>query len=104
MPDIGECTDYLKEEDVSSSWQNMEEHVPEKYYLKLSNCNHFLRLAERTVYPAPRPIEDLLKKQGGKYPSSDPFKKDVCQVPQKIKTDQDSLEVLDRQTILSPLC
>lgn len=31
MPDIGESPRFLKEEDVSSSWQISEEHVPVKY-------------------------------------------------------------------------
>ena len=103
MPGIGESPHFLKEEDVSSSWQILEENVPGKYYLKPANCNHFLRLAEKAGCPPPRPVEDLLKKQGGKYPSSVPFKKDVCEVPQKIKTNQDSLEVSDGQMTLSQL-
>ncbi|MGX4670503.1 hypothetical protein JNUCC74_15155 [Cerasibacillus sp. JNUCC 74] len=61
----------LKEEDVSSSWQILEEHVPQKYYLKPAICNRFLRLAERAGCPPPLPVEHLLEKQGGKYPSSD---------------------------------
>src|SRR5690625_1673779 len=89
MPDIGEGPRSLKEEDVSSSWQILEEHVPEKYYLKPANCNYFLRLAEKAGCPPLPPVENLLKKQGGKYPSSVLFKKDVCEVPQKIKTNQD---------------
>src|SRR5699024_9176300 len=34
MSVIGEIPHFLKEEDVSSSWQILEENVPEKYYLK----------------------------------------------------------------------
>src|SRR5699024_198788 len=74
MPHIGESPHFLKEEEVSSSWQILEEHVPEKYYLKAANCNHFLRLAMKAGHPPPQPVEYLLKKQGGKYPSSVPFK------------------------------
>lgn len=70
IPDIGERTHFLKEEDVSSSWQILEEHVPEKYYLKAENCNHFLRLEKKAGHLPPQPVEYLLKKQGGKYPSS----------------------------------
>src|SRR5690606_19451944 len=92
MPDIGESPRSLKEEDVSSSWQILEEQVPEKYYLKPAICNRFLRLAKRAGCPPPLQVDYLLKKQGGKYPSSDPFKKDACEVPQKTKTKQDSLE------------
>src|SRR5690625_3865261 len=77
IPDIGESPHFLKEEDVSSSWQILEEHVLEKYFLKPANCNHFLRLAEKAGCPPPSPVEDLLKKQGGKYPSSAPFKVSV---------------------------
>src|SRR5699024_12196887 len=70
MPDIGESPHILKEEDVSSSWQILEENVPEKYYLKPANCNHFLRLAEKASCPPPSPVEVLLKKQGGNTPPS----------------------------------
>src|SRR5690625_7196564 len=76
MPNIGEGPRLLKEEDVSFSWQILEDHVPQKYYLKPVICNRFLRLAERAGSPPPLPVEYLLKKQGGKYPSSVPFKKD----------------------------
>lgn len=65
MPDIGESPRSLKEEDVSSSWQILEEHVPEKYYLKPAICNWFLRLAKRTGCPPPAPVEYLLQKKKG---------------------------------------
>lgn len=104
MPDIEESPHSLKEEDVSSSWQILEEQVPEKYYLKPAICNRFLRLAERAGCPPPAPVEYLLKKQGGKYPSSAPFKKDACEVPQKSKTKQGSTEVLDGHMTLFQLC
>lgn len=94
----------LKEEDVSFSWQISEEHVPQKYYLKPAICDRFLRLAERADCPPPLPVEYLLKKQGGKYPSSVPFKKDVCKAPQKTKIKQNSLEVLDESPSCSLSC
>src|SRR5699024_10879402 len=75
MPGIRESPHVLIEEDVSSSWQILEEIVLVKYYLIPANCNHFLRLAEKSGLPPLRAVEDLLKKQGGKYPSSVPFKK-----------------------------
>ena len=66
-----------------TSWQILEEHVSQKYYLKPANCNWFLRLAERTGCPPPSPVEYVFKKQGGKYPPSVPFKNDVCKVQPK---------------------
>src|SRR5690625_37023 len=104
MPNIGESPHSLKEEDVSSSWQILEEHVPQKYYLKPAICNRFLRLAEKAGCPPPLPVEYLLKKQGGKYPSSAPFKKDACEVQLKKETKKDFMEVLEKQTIPSLLC
>src|SRR5699024_3710134 len=56
MPDIGESPHSLKEEDVSSSWQILEENVPGKYYLKPVICNRFLRLAERAGCSPPAPV------------------------------------------------
>ncbi|MEK3889806.1 hypothetical protein [Bacillus sp. FSL K6-3431] len=101
---IGESPHLLKEEEVSFSWQILERNVPQKNYLKPAICNRFLRLAERAGCPPPLPVEYLLKKQGGKYPSSDPFKKDACEVRLKKETKKDSTEVLEEQKILFQLC
>src|SRR5690625_205354 len=103
MPNIGEGPHLLKEEDVSFSWQILEKHVPQKYYLKPAICNRFLRLSERTGCPPPLPVEYLLKKQGGKYPSSVPFKNDVCEVQPKKKMKKDFTAVSEEQEILSQL-
>src|SRR5699024_2893393 len=104
MSNIGAGPRLLKEEDVSFSWQILEDHVPQKYYLKPVICNRFLRLAEKAGCPPPLPVEYLLKKQGGKYPSSDPFKKDACEVQLKKETKKDFMEVSEKQTIPSLLC
>ncbi|MFD1445118.1 hypothetical protein [Oceanobacillus profundus] len=44
------------------------------------------------------------QKAGGKYPSSDPFKKDACEVQPKKETKKDFMEVSEKQTIPSLLC
>src|SRR5699024_8301417 len=103
MPNIGESQHLLNEEDVSFSWRILEEHVPQKYYLKPAICNRFLRLAERAGCPPPAPAEYLLKKQDGTYPASAPFKHDVCEVHPKKKMKKDVMEVLEEQEILSLL-
>src|SRR5690625_3028347 len=51
MPSIGESPLWLKEEDVSSSWQILEETVPEKYFLKKEHCSRILQLAEKAGCP-----------------------------------------------------
>lgn len=104
IPNIEESPHSLKEEDVSSSWQILEDHMPQKYYLKPVICNRFLRLAEKAGCPPPLPVEYLLKKQGGKYPSSDPFNKDACELRPKKKMKKDFMEVSEKQTIPSLLC
>src|SRR5699024_6671489 len=74
MTCIVECSIMRKDEDVSFSWQMLEAHALQKYYLTPEICNRFLRLSERAGSPPKLPVEYLLKKQGGKYPSSAPFK------------------------------
>src|SRR5699024_6092590 len=68
MPNIGGSPHSLKDEVVSSSWQILENHVPQKYYLKPVICNRFLRLTKKAGCPPPLPIEHLLKKHEGKIP------------------------------------
>src|SRR5690625_1669626 len=67
MPSIGESPRLLKEEDVSFSWQILESTVPEKYFLKKGQCSQILRLAQIAKCSPPKPVEFLLKKQGGTY-------------------------------------
>ncbi len=104
MPDIGESPRSLKEEDVSSSWQILEEHVPEKYYLKPAICNWFLRLAKRTGCPPPAPVEYLLQKKRGKIPVVRPFQERRMRSTAKDKNKTASMQVLDGQMTLFPLC
>ncbi|BFK28507.1 hypothetical protein F320042A7_40770 [Blautia producta] len=77
--------------------------MPQKYYLNPVNCTHFLTLAERAGYPPPEPVEYLLLKQGGKYPSYVPLRKDVCEAVQKREIYLDSCEASDGQMTLFPL-
>ena len=48
-----------------------------QYCLSPAQCSHFLRLAQRAGCPPPAEIEALFLKQGGAYPSPDPFKGSV---------------------------
>ncbi len=74
MPSIGEeAPGLFNEESESSSWQILEDGVPQKYYLSPVQCSRFLRLAERAGTPPPKEIEQLLLKQGGHYPVVRPF-------------------------------
>lgn len=101
-PNIGENPPSYREESASSSWQILEDSVPQKYYLNTVNCTHFLTLAQRAGYPPPEPIEYLLLKQGGKYQSYVPLRKDVCEAVQKEKIFPDSYEASDGQMTLFP--
>lgn len=103
-PSIGEDPRSPKEESVSSSWRILQDGVPEKYYLSPATCSHILRLAEIAGCPPPAKIEYLLKKQGGAYPSSTPFKTGVCAEPPDTKTGRTSSAVSDGQLTLSQLC
>lgn len=103
MPSIGENPPSYREESASSSWRILEDSVPRKYYLNPENCTHLLTLAQRAGCPPPEPIERILLKQGGKYPSCAPLRKDVCEAARREKTFQASCEALDGQVTLSQL-
>ena len=76
MPNIGQAPDW-HDGSVSSSWRILEADVPTKYYLSPAQCAHFLKLAEIAGCPPPKEIEALFLKQGGAYPSPDPFNASV---------------------------
>ena len=101
MPDIGESPHYYNEEGVSFSWRILEENVAEKYYLSPAVCSRILHLAEKIGVPPPEFIEAILLKQGGKYQSSTPFKRDECEERQKKETEEIFLVASDGQMILS---
>ena len=86
-----------------SSWRILEADVPRRYYLSPGQCSHFLRLAERAGCPPPAEIEALFLKQGGEYPSSDPFNCSVCGERPRTDTTCNSGTASDFQMTLFPL-
>ena len=102
-PSIGESPGLFSEEKESSLWRILEDSVPQKYYLSPAICSRFLRLAQTTGCPPPEPVEYLLIKQGGKYPSSAPFRNGVCGVLQNQETSLLSSQVSDGQMNLFQL-
>ena len=102
-PSIGESPGLFSEEKESSLWRILEDSVPQKYYLSPAICSRFLRLAQTTGCPPPEPVEYLLIKQGGRYPSSAPFRNDVCGVLQNQETSLLSSQVSDGQMNLFQL-
>ena len=92
--------------DASASflWQTLEGGVLPQYCLSPAQCSHFLRLAQRAGCPPPAEIEALFLKQGGAYPSPDPFKGSVCGEPPRRGNKQRSKTASDFQLTLFPLC
>ena len=88
---------------VSSSWQILEADAPTKYYLSPAQCTHFLKLAEIAGCPPPKEIEALFLKQGGAYPSQDPFNASVCGRRPKTGRQKRSETASDYQLTLFPL-
>ena len=88
---------------VSSSWRILEGGVLPKYCLRPAQCSRLLYFAERAGCPPPAEIEALLLKQGGVYPSSDPFRCTGCAEPQRTGINTNSETALDFQTTLFPL-
>ena len=104
MPSIGENPPSHSAENASSSWQILQANVPRKYYLSPAVCSRILRLAQITGCPPPEPVEHLLLKQGGKYPSSNPFRNGVCGVRRSPETAPHSSAASDGCTNPSQLC
>ena len=103
MPNTGQGPDWP---DASASflWQTLEGGVLPQYCLSPAQCSHFLRLAQRAGCPPPAEIEALFLKQGGAYPSPDPFKGSVCGEPPRRGNKQRSKTASDFQLTLFPLC
>ena len=101
-PSIGQAPDW-QDGSVFSSWRILEGSVPEKYFLSPGQCSRFLLLAQRAGCPPPAEIEALLKKQGGVYPSSDPFNVSVCGARQNRGSMTSSEAASDFQLTLFPL-
>ena len=101
-PNIGQAPDW-HDGSVSSSWQILEADAPTKYYLSPAQCAHFLKLAEIAGCPPPKEIEALFLKQGGAYPSQDPFNASVCGHRPKIGRQKRSETASDYQLTLFPL-
>lgn len=103
-PDIEEAPCSYREENASSSWQILEESVPEKYSLSPAGCAKLLCLASKAGTPPPKEIEVLLLKQGGTYPSSIHSGSGGFGAPQRNKIRKPSLPLSDVQMTLFPLC
>jgi len=101
-PDIGEIPRHRNGGAESSSWRILEESAPGKYCLSPVVCTKLLRLAQIAGVPPPPEIEYLLKKQGGYYPLSIPFKTEACGARQRQKTRHGLSTVSDGQTSLFP--
>ena len=70
--------------------------------LSPAQCSRFLRLAQLAGCPPPEEIEALFLKQGGVYPSPDPFSCSVCGAPPRTRNTSNSGIVLDFQLTLFP--
>ena len=99
-PAIGESPRPRSGGEEFSSWRILEENVPEIFYSSPAVCSRFLLHAEIAGLPPPKKIEYLLLKQGGRYPSSTPFKTGAYDQPPKRKTRRGSSQVLDGQLTL----
>ena len=82
----------------------LQASVPEKYYLSPGLCSRFLRLAVRAGCPPPREVEYLLLKQGGRYPSSDRFPFDGCELWHRSEIRKGSAPASDGEENHSQLC
>ena len=100
-PGIGESPRLPNGEEEFFSWRILEADAPEIYYLSPAVCSRLLRLAEMAGCPPPPEIEYLLTKQGGRYPSSTPFKSVICGELQRKKTKRGLSIASDSQMTLS---
>lgn len=87
----------------SFSWQILQANVPEKYYLSPAHCSRILICAVLAGCPPPKPIEEILLKQGGVYPSSNPFPDCECAVAPSTTISGCFSEALESGQIRFPL-
>ena len=87
----------------SFSWQILQANVPEKYYLSPAHCSRILICAVLAGCPPPKPIEEILLKQGGVYPSSNPFPDCECAVAPSTTISGCFSEALENGQIHFPL-
>lgn len=102
-PSIGEAPSGWPEGSASSSWRILEGGVLPTYCLSPGQCSRFLKLAQRAGCPPPAEIEVLFLKQGGVYPSPDPFSYSVCGERQRTDTMCNFETASDCQLTLFPL-
>lgn len=84
-------------------WQILQASVPEKYYLSPAQCSRILACAALAGCPPPQPIEQILLKQGGVYPSPNPFPACECAAVPNTETCRCFSEVLENGQIRFPL-
>ena len=101
-PNIGQ-TPELHAGKESFSWQILQANVPEKYYLSPAHCSRILICAVLAGCPPPKPIEEILLKQGGVYPSSNPFPDCECAVVPSTTISECFSEALESGQIRFPL-
>ena len=101
-PNIGQGPGW-PDDNESLSWSILEADVPRRYYLSPAQCSRFLKLAVRAGCPPPAEIEALFLKQGGEYPSPDPFSYSVCGELPRPDTTRNSETASDFQLTLFPL-
>ena len=102
MPNIGQAPE-LHADKESFSWQILQANVPEKYYLSPAHCSRILICAMLAGCPPPKPIEEILLKQGGVYPSSNPFPDCECAVAPSTTISGCFSEALESGQIRFPL-
>ena len=101
-PNIGQAPGW-HDGSVFSSWRILEGGVLPTYCLSPGQCSRFLKLAQRAGCPPPAEIEALFLKQGGAYPSPDPFSYSVCGERQRTDTMCNFGTASDSQLTLFPL-
>lgn len=101
---IGENPPSYSAASACSSWRILQASVPEKYYLSPGLCSRFLRLAVRAGCPPPKEVECLLLKQGGRYPLSDRFPFDGCELWHRSEIRKGSVPASDEEENRSQLC
>lgn len=103
MPNISESPSFCSEEREYLLSAILEDFVPTKYYISPKVCSKILRLSIQAKTEIPKPIKDILIKQGGTYPLSVPFRSERCDTEQKCKKKRYLKTVSEGQMSLFPL-
>lgn len=103
-PSIGENPPSYSAASACSSWRILQASRAGEVLFKPRTVLPFSSIGGPAGCPPPKEVEYLLLKQGGRYPSSDRFPFDVCELWHRSEIRKGSVPASDEEENHSQLC